>query len=57
MISIMIFVLGLVMAIIPKQCTKKELRDDPNAVKKIRRSGFILIGCAVVLELVFFMTR
>lgn len=57
MIPIVICALGLAMAIFPKQCTKKELRDDPNSVKKIRTSGFILMGCAVVLELVFFLIR
>lgn len=41
--------LGLVMTVIPKQCTKEEFRDKPEIVKKTRRSGIIFMCCGVVV--------
>jgi hypothetical protein len=52
----MMLALGLVMAIIPKQCTRKEFQDNPEMVKKTRRSGIILACAAVALEVVLYMT-
>lgn len=47
------FVLGLVMTVAPKSCTKKEFQDDPAQVAKIRRNGIILmvIGAVVIVGL------
>lgn len=47
--------LGLVMVIIPKQCTKEEFRDKPEIVKKTRRSGIILMCCGVVVEILSYI--
>ena len=41
--------LGLVMVIAPKPCTKKELREDPEQVGKVRKSGVIIMICGVLL--------
>ena len=40
-----IFVLGLLMVAMPKQMTKKEMRDDPAVVEKTRKSvcGVLII--------------
>ena len=46
--GIMMLGLGAFMAIDPKTSTKKEMRDDEKAVAKIRRNGFVIIGCGVV---------
>ena len=48
------FVLGLVMTVAPKSCTKKEFKDDPAQVAKIRRNGIILmvIGAVVIVGLI-----
>ncbi len=43
------FLLGLVMAVFPKICTKQEFREDPFQVSKIRKSGFIMMGCGLAL--------
>ncbi len=56
MLCLMMLALGLVMAIIPKQCTRKEFQDNPEMVKKTRRSGIILACAAVALEVVLYMT-
>lgn len=37
-----IFILGLIMAICPRMTTKKEYRDFPNKVKRIRIGGIVL---------------
>lgn len=44
--------LGLFMAICPKLATKKEERDNEEAVKKIRRNGFVEIICGVLIILI-----
>ena len=41
--------LGTYMTTNPVKATKKELREDKNAVKKIKRNGFIEIICGIVL--------
>ena len=48
------FVLGLVMTVAPKSCTKKEFQDDPAQVAKIRRNGIILmvIGAVVIVGMI-----
>ena len=45
----LMFLMGLIMVIAPKPCTKKELRDDPEQVKKVRTSGIIMMVCGALL--------
>lgn len=44
--------LGLYMAFMPKQATKKELQDSEEVVKKTKRNGFIFIVLGIVLAIV-----
>lgn len=46
------FFLGLYMAINPKSATKKELQNDADAVAKIKKNGFIVIACGVVILII-----
>ena len=50
-----IAILGIVMAIIPQYCVKKEFRDDPAQIKKMRISGIVLavLGIAVFVLVQF----
>ena len=50
---LIVAILGIVMAIIPQYCVKKEFRDDPAQIKKMRITGIILavLGIAVWLLL------
>ena len=50
-----IAILGIVMAIVPQYCVKKEFRDDPAQIKKMRIAGIILavLGVAVWLLISF----
>lgn len=41
--------LGLFMAIMPKQATKKDLRESEDIVQKTRRNGFIVMVCGIIL--------
>ena len=43
------FLMGLIMVIFPKPCTKKELRDDPAQVSKVRSSGVVFMICGALL--------
>lgn len=47
-----ISILGLIMAILPKQSTKKEMRDDETAVAKVRRNGIVLIIIGIILIII-----
>lgn len=47
--------LGLFMAIMPKQATRKNQRESEDVVKKTRRNGFIVIVCGIILLLIDFM--
>ena len=44
----MILISGLVIVINPKGSTKKEARNDANAVAKVKKIGFLVIACGVV---------
>ena len=44
--------LGLFMSICPKKAVKKEDSENEEAVKKIRRNGFIEIGCGIIIILI-----
>jgi uncharacterized membrane protein YfcA len=50
--GVMMIVLGLYMVKDPVHATKKSLRQDENAVKKVKRNGFIEIGCGIVLIII-----
>ncbi len=44
--------LGLFMVICPKQAAKKENRDNPEAVSKVRKSGIIEVVCGILLIII-----
>ena len=50
-----LIILGLVMVIAPKACTKKENRDNPEEVSRVRKAGFFEIGCGVILIVLNFV--
>lgn len=52
--GLVMFGLGLFMTICPKQATKKDQRDDENAVAKNRNAGIVLIVLGILLELMSF---
>ena len=51
-LGVAMMVIGLYMVIDPVKATKKELREDENAVKKVKRNGFIEIGCGIILIII-----
>ena len=58
LLGVIIVILGLIMAILPRISTKKDRRDDPKAVAKTRMSGFIMIVLGilvVILRFILFM--
>ena len=57
MLVIVILVLGLFMAIAPQSAVKKELRDDPAQVKKVRIGGIILSVLAAAVIVLQFALR
>lgn len=47
-----IILLGIYMITNPVKATKKELREDKNAVKKVKRNGYIEIICGIVIIII-----
>lgn len=50
-LGIVIAILGIIMAIFPVASTKKDRRNDPNAVAKTRISGFIMLVLGILLAI------
>ena len=55
LLGVIIVILGLIMAILPRISTKKDRRDDPKAVAKTRMSGFIMIVLGIVVVILRFI--
>lgn len=47
-----IILLGIYMITNPVKATKKELREDENAVKKVKRNGYIEIICGIAIIII-----
>lgn len=47
-----LIILGAIMVIMPKQCTKEEKRNILEEVNKAKRSGGVMIGLGVFLIVV-----
>lgn len=45
----MMFILGLIMIINPKNSTKKEFQNDESMIAKTKKNGFIVIACGIVV--------
>ncbi|MBR3644805.1 MAG: hypothetical protein IKN54_00145 [Lachnospiraceae bacterium] len=48
-LGVIVIILGVLMFFAPKICTKKELRDDPAEVDKIKKSGSLIIVSGVIV--------
>ncbi|MBR4413346.1 MAG: hypothetical protein IKS60_07010 [Lachnospiraceae bacterium] len=58
LLGVVIVILGLIMAILPRISTRKDRRDDPKAVAKTRFSGLIMVVLGilvVILRFILFM--
>lgn len=53
-LGVIMIILGVLMFFAPKICTKKELRDDPAAVDKIKKSGPLMIVAGVIVVILSF---
>lgn len=51
-LSGILVLLGVVMIVLPKQSTKKELQDSEEALKKTRRTGVIVAILGIILLLI-----
>jgi uncharacterized membrane protein YfcA len=43
-----ILLMGIFMAVSPKNAAKKEFRENENELQKVRKSGFIMIVCGII---------
>lgn len=52
-LAVLIFCMGLFMLLCPKLTIKKELREDPAALAKMRRGGIFEMILGVLLLVIF----
>ena len=57
MLILIALALGLFMAIAPQLSVKKECRDDPAQIKKMRISGIIIAALSIVVIAIQFLAR
>lgn len=53
-LGVVMFCLGLFMAVCSKAATKKEFRDDISKVSKTRTSGIVIMICGILLIILRF---
>ena len=49
MLSGIMVLFGIFMIACPKQATKKQFRDDPEKVAKVRKAGIVWVICGIIL--------
>lgn len=54
-LAALIFGLGAFMFFCPKLATKKELREDPEAISKTRRSGIMEMIIGIIFAVLVFV--
>ncbi len=57
MLILIALALGLFMAIAPQLSVKKEFRDDPAQIKKMRISGIVIAALSIVVIAIQFLAR
>ena len=48
LLGVLMMGMGVFMAADPKKAAKKELRENENELKKVRKSGFVMIVCGII---------
>ncbi len=48
-LAVLIILYGIFMIACPKQLTKKQYRDDPARVAKVRKAGIVCVICGILL--------
>lgn len=51
----LLLIMGVVLIVAPKICTKKEYQDVPAQVQNTRKMGYVYIGFGVLLFVVKFL--
>lgn len=48
-LAVVMVLFGIFMIACPKQATKKQFRDDPEKVAKVRKAGIVWVICGIIL--------
>ncbi len=48
LLGVLMMGMGVFMAASPEKAAKKELRENENELKKVRKSGFVMIVCGII---------
>ncbi len=51
-LGLMMLGLGLFMVISPRNATKAEERDNEQAVASVKKRGFIIVACGIVVVII-----
>lgn len=53
--SALLLIMGIILIVFPKMCTKKEYQDIPQQIKNTRKMGIVYIGFGILLLLVKYL--
>ena len=55
LLGVLMMGMGVFMAASPEKEAKKELRENENELKKVRKSGFIMIVCGIITIVIWLL--
>ncbi len=55
LLGVLMMGMGVFMAASPEKAAKKELRENENELKKVRKSGFIMIVCGIITIVIWLL--
>ncbi len=55
LLGVLMMGMGVFMAASPEKAAKKELRENENELKKVRKSGFVMIVCGIITIVIWLL--
>lgn len=55
LLGVLMMGMGVFMATSPEKAAKKELRENENELKKVRKSGFVMIVCGIITIVIWLL--
>ena len=55
LLGVLMMGMGVFMAASPEKAAKKELRENENELKKVRKSGFVMMVCGIITIVIWLL--
>ena len=55
LLGVLMMGMGVFMPASPEKAAKKELRENENELKKVRKSGFVMIVCGIITIVIWLL--